>query len=153
MDAPRNPFTPEVQHDIAAFLRAGAFLRVAVEAAGVDWNDYRRWLTAGNSEEATSQPQQFRREVRRAQAQGRLRAETEVFQKQPLQWLKHGPGRQRPGHPGWAALPRSASRSRGARRLLDVPANQRLFARLLAAVEQEPHVRARLAEVLEEPPQ
>ena len=43
----------------------------------------------------------FHEEVRQARAQSRVAAEAEVRRDNPLAWLRYGPGRQRPGEPGW----------------------------------------------------
>ena len=43
----------------------------------------------------------FHEEVRQARAQSRVAAEAEVRRDNPLAWLRFGPGRQRPGEPGW----------------------------------------------------
>ena len=44
---------------------------------------------------------QFRRDVLKAAAQARVRAEVQVRKVSPLAWLRYGPGRDRPGEPGW----------------------------------------------------
>ncbi len=92
--------TPEVHQRIVAFIRAGSFAWVAAEAAGVSKSTFHRWLQRGEQE--GSEPYcEFADEVRQAQAQARVAAETEVRRAQPLAWLRYGPGRDRPAEPGW----------------------------------------------------
>jgi hypothetical protein len=45
---------------------------------------------------------QFRQSVLAARAQTRVLAEVEVRRDDPLSWLLVGPGRERPGEPGWS---------------------------------------------------
>ena len=44
---------------------------------------------------------QFRQDVRAATAEARATAEAEVRRIDPFRWLRYGPGRERPGEPGW----------------------------------------------------
>src|SRR5262249_33142788 len=122
----------------------------AVEAAGVPWAEWRRWMRLGRQSSPESPYQVFRAEVVQAQAQGRLKAETEVFQKSPMLWLKHGPGREKPGWPGWASagsgtVAVSGNGKHG--KPLDSPEMQQVVQGFLEATEGEPPTRLRLATI------
>lgn len=86
-----------LEAQIIAAIRAGTHPHIAAESAGMPAGMFER-LRHGPGRDA-----RFAALVREARAQARARAEAEVFQKSPLQWLLHGPGRDRPGRPGWAA--------------------------------------------------
>lgn len=92
--------TPDVHQRIVAYIRAGAFAWVAAEAAGVSKSSFHRWLQRGERE-GRGRYFDFGEEVRQAQAQARVAAETEVRKSSPATWLRYGPGRDRPGEPGW----------------------------------------------------
>lgn len=80
-------------------VRRGAFDWVAAEAAGISRSTYYRWMARG---ERGEQPyDRFAVDVRRAKAQARIGAEQWVRDKDPLSWLRLGPGRERRGEPGW----------------------------------------------------
>ena len=80
-------------------LRRGAFDWVAAEAAGISRSTFYRGLARGeNGEEPFDL---FAREVKRARAEARLQAEARVMERDPLSWLRLGPGRERCGQPGW----------------------------------------------------
>jgi hypothetical protein len=72
---------------------------VAAEAAGIHRSTFYNWLARGEKGEETWV--EFAREVLRARAQARLRAEGRVHDEHPLSWLRLGPGRERRGRPGW----------------------------------------------------
>jgi len=96
----RSKLTPEVHQAIVAYARAGAFDWVAAEAAGISRATFYRWLQRG--ERSPYGPYgAFAQDLRQARAQARVAAETEVRQARPFQWLRYGPGRDRPGAPGW----------------------------------------------------
>jgi hypothetical protein len=100
--------TAELARGILAGIRAGGFPHVAAAAYGVDLALWERWLRRGRSRHAREPYRTFVRKVEEAQAQARLRAEIAVLEKDTRGWLKHGPGRDLPGRPGWAALVRPA---------------------------------------------
>jgi len=56
-------------------------------------------MQAGERE--TKRFREFREDVERAAAEARQAAEWEVRKTNPLAWLRYGPGRDRPGKPGW----------------------------------------------------
>ena len=81
------------------YTRAGAYDHVAAQAAGIDPSTLRRWMERGAQ---GRQPfRDFAHDVAQARAQARVAAEIEVRRDQPLAWLRYGPGRERPGAPGW----------------------------------------------------
>ena len=88
---------------IIAAIRSGTYSHVAAEAFGMPGEDFERWMELGEGKRKREPFASFAREVREAEAQARLRAETTAFQKEPKIWLQNGPGRERPGKPGWSA--------------------------------------------------
>jgi len=108
--------TPEVADAILASLRAGAFTAVAAEAAGVGASTLREWMARGEGRDQRRPEDRryaaFAAQVRGASAQARVAAECEVFKTNPLAWLRYGPGRERPGRPGWSNPPSKAEGGR-----------------------------------------
>jgi hypothetical protein len=98
--------TDELARGILAGIRAGGFPHVAAAAYGVELALWERWLRRGRRKHAREPYRSFVRKVEEAQGQARLRAEIAVLEKDIRAWLKHGPGRDRPGRPGWAAVVR-----------------------------------------------
>lgn len=88
--------TDEIQEKIVAYIRAGAFDWVAARAAGIAQSTFYLWMKGDTPRRA-----QFRDAVEEARAQARLAAEVEVRKRNPEFWLSRGPGRERPGQPGW----------------------------------------------------
>jgi hypothetical protein len=103
--------TPELQQRIVSYIRAGAFDWVAAEANGIDRQTFWEWIKRGEdthyARPSTEQYAQFAYAVREARAEARLSAEVEVKRGEPLSWLMKGPGRDRPGEPGWTDRPSS----------------------------------------------
>ena len=100
----RSKLTPEVQHEIVTFIANGAYDYIAAEAAGISRSTYYRWYNAGGNPK--SRYAAFRAAVDGARGRARAVAETTVFREKPDVWLKNGPGRERPGRPGWTTLAR-----------------------------------------------
>lgn len=99
--AGRTPkLTPEVQDLIVAYIRAGSYEHVAAEAAGVGRSTFYRWMDRGRKARSGIY-HDFAVAVREARAQARASAEIEVRKTDPFKWLRFGPGRERPGDPGW----------------------------------------------------
>ena len=96
----RAKLTPELQHQILSFVRAGSYDWIAAEAAGISKTTFYRWMRQGE-DAGSGIYHDFRQEVRQARAQARVAAEAEVRRDNPLAWLRYGPGRERPGEPGW----------------------------------------------------
>lgn len=96
----RTKLTPEVHNFIVQYIRGGAFDYVAAQAVGIDPGTFRRWMNRG--EKRTDEPfRTFCTEVQQARAEARVAAENRVFKDAPFNWLRYGPGRERPGEPGW----------------------------------------------------
>jgi hypothetical protein len=114
--------TTEVHRLIMSAIHAGAFAWVAAASAGIPPSTYGRWMARGAREwaeheqiveawheqhaEGEDEPlptifAAFWYDVKRAQALCRLAVERQVRKDNPLAWLRHGPGRDRPGEPGW----------------------------------------------------
>src|SRR5438874_13499824 len=89
----------QVYQKLLEALRGGAFDWVAAEAAGIHRSTFYDWLARGEKGEQTWAG--FAREVLRARAQARLRAEGRLLEQDPLSWLRLGPGRERRGRRGW----------------------------------------------------
>lgn len=89
----------ETHQRVVQFVRAGVFDHVAARAAGVDPATFRRWMARAEREPGPYR--EFREDVLRARAEARATAEARVFQERPFEWLRYGPGRDRPGEAGW----------------------------------------------------
>ena len=101
--------TPDLAQRILSYIRAGAFDWVAAEANGVSRKTFYDWVRRGEGEDL-GRPQtpfyaEFAIQVREARAEARYSAEIEVKRGEPLAWLMKGPGRDRPGEPGWTDRP------------------------------------------------
>ena len=101
MAGARYRLTAKLQQDIVAFILAGGFSHVAAEAAGLPREVFIRWMERGEQPKAPPKYRAFARAVRKAEAQARLHAETNVRTDKPLDWLKCGPGKESADRPGW----------------------------------------------------
>jgi hypothetical protein len=107
--------TPDLAQRILRYIRDGAFDWVAAEANGVSRRTFWEWVRRGEGEDP-DRPQtpfyaEFASQVREARAEARYSAEVEVKRGEPLSWLMKGPGRDRPGEPGWTDRPASEALS------------------------------------------
>lgn len=91
---------PDLQttENICRYVKAGAFQWVAAVASGVSKAKFAEWMSGETIEE-----REFQIKVQEAAAQARVRAEVIIADKKPLAWLLRGPGRERPGEPGWTS--------------------------------------------------
>lgn len=96
----RTKLTLEVHMLVVQSIRAGSFDYVAAQAAGIGYRTFRRWMKGGEAR-ADSPYRQFWQDVQGARAEARVAAENRVFKDAPFNWLRYGPGRERPGEPGW----------------------------------------------------
>jgi hypothetical protein len=81
-------------------IRRGVVVETAAEAAGISQATFHDWMArGGRGEEPFAE---FAAAVRQASAQARVTREQWVWEHDPLSWLLFGPGRERPGEPGWA---------------------------------------------------
>jgi hypothetical protein len=94
---------PELVQAISTHIRDGAFDWVAAQAAGIGTTTYYRWLEWGARRGARRVYREFREAILTARAEARVQAEMRVYQEDRATWLLRGPGRERPGQPGWAA--------------------------------------------------
>lgn len=148
MSRPR-PIPAQVQDTILAYIRAGGFALVAAEAAGVSRQDYLDWMRRGNQPRSAKKYRAFAQTIAQAQAQARLKAEVEVFQNKPLDWLKCGPGRDVPGVPGWAVAvkPAPPEQDESSRLTLDNPLVAGLLEQITTELEIFPEARLHLSGV------
>lgn len=90
---------------IVEWIGKGAYDWVAAQAAGITPNTFRNWMQrepkGEGFEEEDDMFTAFQNRVRKARAQVRAQAEAAVFKDAPFNWLRFGPGRERPGEPGW----------------------------------------------------
>jgi hypothetical protein len=142
----RQPLTPQLTERICSFIRAGGFAHVAAEAAGVPREVFEEWLERGRGRRPPRLYRDFCRAVRQAQAEARLAAELKLLEKNPLQWLKCGPGRETPDAAGWTTpvKPLFAGDGRAVNALL-LPEIQEVLAAMLEALAPFPEARAALA--------
>lgn len=145
MSRSRNPLTETVQQAIVAYVRAGGFSHVAAEAAGVPIEVFDDWMARPEK-----RYRDFAQAVRQAQAQARLRTEITLLDNRPLDWLRCGPGKPRPGYPGWTAPARAAAIAGEEAPLLLNRNVQMLLGKLIAAMESHPEVRARITAIANE---
>lgn len=73
-------------------LRRGVYEWVAAQQAGIHPDTLSAWK---------KKDPELRRRVEQAKAEARAKAEAWVYEKDPFRWLRFGPGRERPGVPGW----------------------------------------------------
>jgi hypothetical protein len=93
--------TAELENTILSWIRAGGYPHVAALAAGVPESVWRQWQERGK----TRNPyKRFLAQVAQAHATARLKAETATLEDDARFWLKHGPGREAAGNPGWANM-------------------------------------------------
>ena len=99
-------------------IEGGAFDWVAAEAAGIGRRTFYDWLARG--ERGHRRYIEFLVRVRQARAEARISAEALVRQRDPLSWLRLGPGRERDDGPGWTApqKPQPQSAQPGGRRTI-----------------------------------
>jgi len=144
------PLTAALQEIITAYARAGGFVESAAEAAGVPAAVFADWMHQGERPDAHPPFADFARAVRAAQAQGRLRAEIDVRESRPLDWLRYGPGRDSARLPGWGAAvkPRVGPLEEAAP--LESPAVRSMLSRILSALAPFPEARAALADLFAE---
>jgi hypothetical protein len=148
--------TDQVQSQICAGIRAGAFPWVAAEAAGIPTPVFETWLALGQpfnrSKNWHRHPRctPFWHAVRQAIAHARLTAEIAVLKKDPAAWLKCGPGKDSTSTPGWSSLikPFVVQTGDAPINLLLSPEMTALFDSLLQVLAPWPEARAALIAAL-----
>jgi hypothetical protein len=93
--------TPELEHQILAFIRAGSFVHDAFRAAGVPDRAWQRWMDPAHTR---GKFYNLQNKIKQAQATARIIAAQSVKKDDPFKWLANGPARDAPGEPGWAAM-------------------------------------------------
>jgi hypothetical protein len=84
-------------------IRNGAYDHIAAQAAGVHRDTFRNWMERGESDKLEDMEYaEFAQLVMQARADARQIAEGRVWKEKPDTWLLKGPGRERPGEPGWS---------------------------------------------------
>jgi len=86
---------------IVALVRLGSYPHAAAEAAGLPREIFQEWWQRGEKNGGRQPFRGFVRQIRQAIAQGRVKAEMAVYEKDPKFWLGHGPGRETASNPGW----------------------------------------------------
>lgn len=145
MPRPRHPLTPEIQDKIASYIRAGGFPHVAATAAGVPAEVFERWLRLGQRRSAPQKYYAFREAVLQAQAQARLKAESDAFGGKPMDWLRSGPGRETAARAGWSSAPRPRAGTKDDDNPFLDPRVLAFFRVLLEALAPYPEARAAAA--------
>jgi hypothetical protein len=100
MSGRRTKFNRKVLDMMLAEVGDGAFDWLVAEAAGVSSRTFYRWMERGERGEEPFAG--MAEQINKARAQTRIGAEQWVRRRDPLSWLRLGPGRSRPGRPGWA---------------------------------------------------
>lgn len=90
-------FSPEVEATILAAISLGAYDWIACACAGISARTLQAWRSREEPPFV-----EFARKLEQARAQARVRAEVRVAQGRPDTWLQRGPGKDRPGEPGWS---------------------------------------------------
>jgi hypothetical protein len=146
---PRTRPTPLQLQTITAYVRAGGFLHIAAEAAGVPSSLFDEWMRRGGSARARPVYREFFLAVTQAAAQARLGAEVAALKDKPLDWLKYGPGKETKDRPGWTTTvkPFPAGDDTAVDLLLHTQV-QALITRLLELLAAYPEARAGVAEGL-----
>jgi hypothetical protein len=151
MTMARYRITAKLQHDIVSFVQAGGFPEVAAEAAGIPREVFRRWMAQAGRPRSSKSVRELAEAVRKAQAQARLSAETEIRTGRPLDWLKCGPGKDAPDSPGWTAPARARPLTDAEKLTLEDPIVQALILSLLDGLTPFPDAhaafRARFTEI------
>jgi len=141
MFASRLP--PDAEKQLLSAIRAGVYPQVAAEGCGLPRRVFSRWMKRG---EHTTQGRchGLWLKICEATAQARMKAEIEVRQKDVKFWLRYGPGKERPGAPGWGASAKSGQRAPAGQQL-----PPRLVSELMEALEVFPEARSVMAQVVE----
>ena len=101
--ARKSKLTPELIVKVCDAIRQGAYDYIAAEAAGISQRTFYDWLSDAEKPDADPLKLQFSQSVEQARAEARQAAELAVMKDKPETWLLKGPGRERPGRPGWTS--------------------------------------------------
>jgi len=149
MSTRRYQLTPELQTTICGYILSGGYPHVAAEATGIPREVFDGWMRRARARAPTKKYRLFYEAIVQARGQVRLAAEAKALTKDPLAWLKCGPGKETPDAPGWTNPPRAqVDGDPEAVNLLLRRETQDLMATLLRILEPFPEVRTRVAEAL-----
>lgn len=99
--ARKSKLTPELIAQVCEKIKGGAYDYIACEAVGISQSTFYEWLQDAEKPDADPLKVAFSESVERARAEARQAAELAVMKDKPETWLLKGPGRERPGRPGW----------------------------------------------------
>lgn len=88
-------------------IRVGTYPYVAAAACGVAKSTFYRWMQTADGKRAPAIYRELRDKICEAAAAARSNAEVRVFRDRPFEWLRYGPGREKPGEPGWTETPQT----------------------------------------------
>jgi hypothetical protein len=148
----RPRLTDALENKILVWIRSGAFPHIAAEAEGIPTEVFHRWMAWGTRRSPLPRERyrRFAHNVQQAAAFGRLRVEIAIRDKDPKFWLLSGPGKKRPGCPGWtsASKPLPAPDPRELNLFAD-PQLAGLLEKILAALAPFPEARQAAVEALQ----
>lgn len=99
--ARKSKLTTKLIDQVCEKIKAGAYDYIAAEAAGISQRTFYDWLADAEKPDAAPLKIQFSQSVAQARAEARQAAEQAVMKDKPETWLLKGPGREKPGRPGW----------------------------------------------------
>lgn len=94
----------EIYNKILLFIRAGAYKHQVAKGFGVSSTAFNAWLARGQDDIDRNKLTIYAQlvlDVEQAEGTARIQKELEVAVKNPEFWLKNGPGKTKPGEPGW----------------------------------------------------
>ncbi|HEY8370465.1 MAG TPA: hypothetical protein VIM86_14235 [Thermodesulfobacteriota bacterium] len=138
--------TPALQESVCNLIRKGAYPHAAAAACGVPEAVFQGWLRRGGDPRAGKTYRELTRCVNEATGAARVLAEARVYAEDPKFWLRSGPGRERPGAPGWTTTARPYPAGHDHVNPLEDPACARLLATVLDVLSDFPDVRQAAAE-------
>lgn len=100
--ARKTKLTKELIAQICSHIRGGAYDYIACEAVGISQSTFYLWIQQAEAGSDDPLLLEFLESVEQARADARMAAEKRVLDEAPATWLLKGPGRERPGRPGWS---------------------------------------------------
>jgi hypothetical protein len=102
MGGRKTRLTPELIEAIAKRIKVGTYPYIAAAACGIPKSTYFRWMQRAEEKGAPKIYPDLRDKISEAAGAARSNAELRVFRDNPFQWLRYGPGRDKPGQEGWS---------------------------------------------------
>jgi hypothetical protein len=149
MPTRRYHLTPVIQQQICAFVRSGAYRRIAARAAGIPPDVLESWLRQGRGLGSRRVFRNLLDAVEQAEAQARAVAEMAAFRTNPLAWLKFGPGKERAGTPGWSGLAK-ALKDGDLQAEITLLELRKLIAILLDVLRPHPEIHRQVVEAMDQ---